>query len=143
MFEARTYASTVNRRKPKIMVDKTFMSLDGVDVGDKGQLTVSLYVASKGEEMDGDGNDILKYQLRINKVDGRKLPENQINAPTPLGYDARPMFDAYETSVAGLSDKKVGMSFNAILNYRVIERTKSFATLGINHIHILDTNRIY
>ena len=48
-----------------------------------------------------------------------------------------------ELSTPGLSDKKLGMNIKAIINFDVIERTKSFATLRLNHIYLTEKKRTY
>ena len=48
-----------------------------------------------------------------------------------------------ELSTAGLADKKLGMSMKAIINFDVTERTKSFATLRLNHIYLTEKKRTY
>ncbi len=68
MFESRTLASIAQFKKPRILIDKNFMDLSGLDVGVNGQMSCSVKIVSINKEMDGNGNEILKYEIEINKV---------------------------------------------------------------------------
>ena len=54
-----------------------------------------------------------------------------------------PYVKTYESVTAGLSDKDVGNKIRAILNYEVIEKTKSFTILRVSHIHVIESRRKY
>lgn len=52
-----------------------------------------------------------------------------------------PVFEISESDMPDIGDKVVGQRLQAVVNYQVIEKTKSFTILRINHVHLLPTNR--
>lgn len=56
--------------------------------------------------------------------------------------DVKPEFTTYETTTAGLTNDNVGNTLRAVLNVKVLEKTKSYIILRINFIHILQTKRM-
>jgi hypothetical protein len=63
--------------------------------------------------------------------------------PIPIAEIFRPNFEISESLSSDLSDKEPGNKFRAIINYEVIEKTKSFVILRINHVQLLNTKRKY
>ena len=59
----------------------------------------------------------------------------------PHARNAVPSLVTYESTTPGLSDKSVGNKIRAILNYEVIERTKSFTTIKVHYVNVIDTAR--
>ena len=54
-------------------------------------------------------------------------------------YD--PTFDAPEDIIQGVDNKQEGEKFRAILNYKVLEKTKSYVILKITYGHLINTKR--
>jgi len=52
-----------------------------------------------------------------------------------------PLIRTFDNQTPEIGECKVGEQFRAVLNYRVIERTKSFVTLKITYIHAVQTRR--
>lgn len=52
-------------------------------------------------------------------------------------------FEISESKVPGLSDKKIGSRFRGILNYKAIEKTRSFTMLKINFLTLFQTKRAF
>lgn len=55
--------------------------------------------------------------------------------------DARPSFHVNEKDMLNLADMKEGQRLRVIINYKVIEKTKSFTVIKINHIEPLASRR--
>ena len=53
-----------------------------------------------------------------------------------------PMFDIEETFLPEIADLKEGQTINGIINYKVIEKTKRFAVLRIEHLMLNNTKRL-
>ena len=52
-----------------------------------------------------------------------------------------PRFDLIEDSLNGAGDMKLGQRINAVVNYEVIEKTKSFIILRINSFMVVKSRR--
>ncbi len=52
-------------------------------------------------------------------------------------------FEIPENRVAGISEKKIGERFRGIMNYQVIEKTKSFTMIKIKMLSIIQTKRTF
>lgn len=60
---------------------------------------------------------------------------------TKIVYE--PIFEITEEKVPELGDMKVGEKARAIINYKVVEKTKSFTVLGVKHVQLLPTKRSF
>lgn len=54
-----------------------------------------------------------------------------------------PTFEVSEEFMPGLGDKKIGQKLQAILNYEVIEKTKSYLILKITGMYMVSAGRKY
>jgi len=54
-----------------------------------------------------------------------------------------PVFEVSEEFSPELGDKKIGQQLQAILNYEVVEKTKSFLILRITGIYTIAARRKY
>lgn len=57
--------------------------------------------------------------------------------------DYDPVFEVSEEFLPALGDKKIGQRLQAILNYEVVEKTKSFLILRITGMYMLAARRKY
>ena len=57
-------------------------------------------------------------------------------------YAYEPIFGAHDSIVPEFDDAKIGERFEAILNYEVIEKTKSYVILKVNYVHLKPKKRI-
>lgn len=55
---------------------------------------------------------------------------------------AKPVFDVSELDFIGLGDKSMGQKFNAIINFKVIEITRSFIVIRITGIYVIENRRL-
>ncbi len=68
------------------------------------------------------------------------------NLTNPLVIFEKPQFVSFRTdelSTPGLTNRKLGQSFKAVINFEVVERTKSFATLKLNFVDVQEKKRVY
>lgn len=56
-------------------------------------------------------------------------------------YNVLPIFKVGEKEVTRLSEHKVGDVFRALVNFEVVERTKSYVIIKIKHVHTTDVAR--
>ena len=56
--------------------------------------------------------------------------------------NVEPVFKISESEFFGIGDKKLGQKFDAILSYRVVEKTKSYTVLKITYIQPVTSKRI-
>ena len=49
----------------------------------------------------------------------------------------------YDSKTPGLDTADIGKKYRAVLNYEVVEKTKSFVVLKVHYIHITNTARIF
>lgn len=54
-----------------------------------------------------------------------------------------PTFRTYDVTTQELRDRDVGQDLRAVINYRVIEKTKSFTVLKITFIHVINARRAF
>ncbi len=54
----------------------------------------------------------------------------------------RPKFSVYESASPELGDKKVGQHITAIINYKVVEKTRQFIVIRITNLMVYPTKRI-
>jgi len=52
-----------------------------------------------------------------------------------------PEFDVSESDMPTLGDVKVGQQLRIIINYKTLEKTKSFTIVKINFAHLLNSKR--
>lgn len=52
-----------------------------------------------------------------------------------------PVFSIEETIAPGIADKRIGQRINAIIDFEVIEKTKNYTALRINHIFLKPSRR--
>ena len=50
-------------------------------------------------------------------------------------------FTVPENAVLGIADKKVGDTFQAVINYRVVETAGVYVIVQVKHVHILQEKR--
>lgn len=55
--------------------------------------------------------------------------------------DIRPSFHLHEKDMVNLADMKEGQRLRVIINYKVIEKTKSFTVVKVNFVQPLPTKR--
>ena len=53
----------------------------------------------------------------------------------------KPSFDIYEDMAIDIGDRKLTEKLNVIINFDVVEKTKSFTILRINSIHMLPSSK--
>jgi len=56
-------------------------------------------------------------------------------------FTYEPNFEISEVDMPDIGDKQIGQRLQAVLNYEVIEKTKSFTILRINFAHLLPVSR--
>lgn len=54
-----------------------------------------------------------------------------------------PLFELPETMGTGIADKKIGEKIKAIVNYKVIEKTKNFTILKIQSFYTIPARRSF
>lgn len=52
-----------------------------------------------------------------------------------------PSFFISEKLMPDLGDKKIGQSIQGVINFEVVEKTRSFTILRVSHIHLLPVKR--
>ena len=63
--------------------------------------------------------------------------------PIAINQIFRPSFEITESMSPEIGDRNENDKVRAILNYEVVEKTKSFAILRINYVQLLNTKRKY
>lgn len=64
----------------------------------------------------------------------------QIFEPMTL-EDFKPRFEIVEDMTNGLGDKAIGQNIQAIINYTVVEKTKTFTILRVDSLYLLPSAR--
>ena len=72
-----------------------------------------------------------------NRQDRVDKPE----VPTPVVY--QPTFELNENVCPGLGDKKIGQRVQIIVDYQVIEKTKSYCVIRINGSYLRPLKRAF
>ena len=62
---------------------------------------------------------------------------------SPIEEVYKPIFDVPETLSPDLGSKKVGQKIKAIVNFTVIEKTKSYIILRVSSFYLVPSKRIY
>jgi len=66
------------------------------------------------------------------------------NIPIPIPVfvdDFKPSFEIMEDTMPDISERKIGQTFQAIINYKVVEKTKSFTVVRVKSIFMMPSKR--
>lgn len=64
-----------------------------------------------------------------------------MNIPDAFVYE--PRVEVSGSEIPELNDKKIGQTIQAIVNYEVIEKTKSYVILKLNHVYVMFSKRVF
>ena len=71
------------RRKPRIILDKTFPIFKLLNVGDKGQCYITGSIAEERMETQADDTDMIIKTIQIDKVEIIENKESRITSSNP------------------------------------------------------------
>lgn len=71
------------------------------------------------------------------------MPQTTPFVPDDLKNLLLPRIRINEKDCPEVGDMKIGQKTRCILNYEVVEKTKSFAVIKVNHIYFTPTKRKY
>jgi hypothetical protein len=76
-----------------------------------------------------------------NSKDRQGRVDKQQAVPSLAVY--QPVFDLNENQCLGLGDKKIGQRVQVIIDYQVIEKTKSYCVLRVNSSYLRPSMRAF
>lgn len=132
--------------KPLLRVDRRFSVAFEQRLGNKVSLSANFTILERLKD-DSDGNERYRYVLRLNhlavpeKDESKEIMEKTIMRASFLN-EIEPTVLLPESFVQGLDDMRPGDNINTVLSCMLIDQTKSFAILAVNHVHLLNTSRI-
>ena len=129
------------RKDPRLIIDGRYPSIRNIKLGERGQLDATVEVRKTRLETGVDNTETLLVEFVIKKV---SLVSKNRTEQTTLGKaKTEPIFEAHQFIMPAMGELKIGQKVRVMINFHVVEKTKSLTMLRISYLQPLNTTRIY